>query len=150
MKKILITIICFLLSSCSYNIGRLYRSGNLSGYEYVYVKPTTQRSIGFCNNGHVVSTVMSPSDMIVGEFMSMGFVALNDFPDSTLVQKTIVVTYGEKSVKKTCDRYRANIVIQGISAIDHKLVMTIEGTGYGDDEIEAIRDAIDRCFQKVL
>jgi hypothetical protein len=88
--------------------------------------------------------------MIMGEFMSMGFVALNDFPDSTLVQKTIVVTYGEKSVKKTGDRYRADIVIQGISAIDHKLVMTIEGTGYGDDEIEAIRDAIDRCFQKVL
>lgn len=149
MKKILITIICFLLSSCSYNsIGKLYRSGNISGYEYVYVKPTAQRSIGFCNNGHVVATVMSPSDMIVGEFMSMGFVALNDFPDRTLVQKTIVVTYGEKSVNKTGVRYRADVVIQGMSAIDYKLVMTIEGTGYGDDEIEAIRNAIDMCFRK--
>ena len=101
MKKILIIIICFLLSSCSYNsIGRIYRSGNISGYEYVYVKPTTQRSIGFCNNGHVVATVMSPSDMIVGEFMSIGFVVLNDFPDSTLMQKTFSVTYGEKSIRK--------------------------------------------------
>lgn len=151
MKKILITIICFLLSSCSYNsIGRLYRSGNLSGYEYVYVKPTTQRSIGFCNNGHVVATIMSPSDMIVGEFMSMGFVALNDFPDSTLVQKTIVVAYGEKSVKKSGDRYRAEIVIQGLSCTDYKLLIAVDEVGYGNDEIEAIRDAIDRCFRKII
>lgn len=144
-------LILFMSGSCSNStIGELTGTGNLTSYRYVYVSPTTQTTSGFCNNGHVTASVFNPSDMISADFICRGFVVLPNLPDSTLLPYTIIVNYGEKSVRKSGNRYAADVVIQSISAEDYSVIMLGEAVGYGYSEIEAKRNAVETCLRKLF
>lgn len=144
-------LILFMSGSCSNStIGELTGTGNLTSHRYAYVSPTTQTTSGFCVNGHVTASVFNPSDMISAEFICRGFVVLPVLPDSTLLPYTIIVNYGEKSVRKSGDRYAADVVIQSISAADYSVIMFGEAVEYGDSEIEAKRIAVENCLRKMF
>lgn len=137
--------------SCSNStIGELAGTGNMTGYKYAYVSPTTQTTSGFCANGHVTVSVFNPSDMISADFICRGFVVLPNIPDSTLLPYTIIVNYGEKSVRKSGDRYAADVVIQSLSAADYSVIMFCEAVEYGDSEIESKRNAVEKCLRKMF
>lgn len=137
--------------SCSNStIGELTGTGNMTSYRYAYVSPTTQTTSGFCSNGHVTASVFNPSDMISADFICRGFVVLPILPDSTLSPYTVIVNYGEKSMRKFGDRYVSDVVIQSISAADYSVIMFGESIGYGDSEIEAKRNAVEKCLRKMF
>lgn len=128
-------------------------SGNLHGYKYVYVVPTS----GITSNaggGSVVkignlysvysspTKTISPAETIKGYLMQMGYTILPNLNPS-LANQTLVVSYGHMGRRAiSVTAYASGIVIQMSNAKTNKVLATFQAEGCGRDETEDITQAI--------
>lgn len=125
---------------------------DLHKYKYAYVMPTSGVTSGglrydvFLGISGGPTITINPSEKISGYLMKLGYTILPTInPD--MADKTMVVAYG--NAEGEVSNYHAinNIVVQMRDAQTHALVLSIESSGFGQDEAEAIANALSKAMQ---
>ncbi len=149
----LLIIIAFLFSGCTaLKPTAVTLNSPINDYQYVYITPTSEKNSvegatigGYYGIYGATSThSVSPMDIISGHFIKKGFVRVPEIKPEN-ADKTIIVNYGEVKSGYYIDLYHGvSIVIQMISASDNKLICVCEAEGKGNNDAEAVNNAIDR------
>ena len=147
-----ITSFLFILSGC-----RALKApvivGNVPAqtYQYVYIQPTTELTSGASNlyTGAMMTKSVNPSDVIAGELIKNGFVILPELKPE-LIDRTLIVNYGESDRHNRGLGYTIEVTIQFISAKSHEVVCTCTAEGQGETEADDIRQAIRRALSSLF
>ena len=137
----------------SLNPTQVTRHSSMNGYKYVYITPTAARnsvSGGVYNGwGYTSSSSADPATIISGHFIKRGFIRVPEIKSATESQ-TIVVNYSETGRRPNGLGSSLEITIQLLSAKTNELICVVVGEGYGDTEADDIKNAIDRCMNKIF
>lgn len=130
------------------------KNGDIEQYKYVYIQPTKELTSSATSgaNGYVYATTKSvnPSDVIAGVLMKKNYTILSEIKQE-LLEKTLVVTYGESGRRKTgLGGYTIEITIQFSDAKTSKLIAVCTAEGQGTTEADDIREAINRALSSLL
>ncbi len=152
-KLIVICTVCVVIL-CGCTILRkptVVKNGDITQYEYVYIQPTKNLTSSLAD-GTVYATTKSvnPSDVIAGILMKNNYAVLPEIkPD--LLDKTLVVTYGESGQRKTgLSGYTIEVTIQFLDAKTSKLIAVCCAEGQGETEADDIRKAIRRALSSLF
>lgn len=127
------------------------------GYKYVYITPMASRTsvsgnvIGSMGNvnGSVYSTSVAPSEHIVGSFMNRGYIRVVEIKPECAAQ-TLVINYGDGNVRHGLNGYAVEVTLQVLNGSTNELVCKVRADGGGSTEAEAIRNALDRCVERIV
>lgn len=123
----------------------------IAKYRYVYIVPTSGLTSGYSyitsssgnvHGGGKTSTV-NPADVISGDLMSRGYAILPALNEN-LLDKTMVVNYGETSVVAHNDEIYNAVMLQFRDAQTAELISSVKADGYG------VRDAIIRALDGIF
>lgn len=164
VKRLLVFIACFVLTfgASRLNAAKVILNGNLSDYKYAYVIPTSSitssaggSGVVFGNHYGMYGTTyeaptrtISPSEKIAGSLMKFGYTILPQISQE-YGNQTIIVSYGYLEGGVEDDIFikaTATILIQIRDALTQNLIASFETTGYGQEEAEAISDAINSAL----
>lgn len=147
MKKFfLLVIVSISLTSCgiALKVPTAVTNGNPYNYTYVYVIPTaavTSSSGVYDGYGGMTRTI-SPSEVISGYLMQMGYTPIPSVTED-LADKTLIVSYGYTGRRQLgLFAYASCIIIQMRDAKTHQMVASCESEGCGSDETDDILEAI--------
>lgn len=158
MKKSIILVpiffIMFVLAGCvTLKEPSVIQNGNLQDYQYIFLNSTSPltSSSGTTINGYYYSSTktVNPSDVIVGYFAKRGFIVLPKLQDD-LLDKTLIVNYGESGRRNVFWGYTTEVTIQFIEVASKKLVATSTAEGCGDTEADDIKEAITRALDALF
>ncbi len=154
-KLVVVCLVCvFFLFGCALKKPAVVKNSAIEQYEYVYIQPTKDltSSSAIGTNGYVYGTTKSvnPSDVIAGILMKNNYVILPEIkPD--LLDKTLIVTYGESGQRKTgLGSSAIEITIQFTDAKTSKLLAVCTAEGRGETEADDIRKAIRRALSSLF
>lgn len=149
-KKVLLLSICtaVILSMSSCALLRtptinVYES--LDNYKYVYITSTSELVSGRGIYGASSTKSINPSDVISGFLIKQGYIRLSEL-NPQLLDKTLIVNYGESGRRNLNLGYSIEVTIQFLSAKTNKPVCVCTAEGQGDTEADDIRIAINRAL----
>ena len=129
----------------------------IRSYSYFYITPTSELT---SSNGGVyggqygvyggsTTKTLNPSDVISGILLKQGMVRLPEL-DSELLNKTLIVNYGESGRRKLNLGYSIEVTIQFLQAKTHSVVCVCTAEGQGSTEADDIRIAINRALEPLF
>lgn len=158
MKKILflfLAISFFLFTSCvTLKNAEVTKKEDISNYKYFIVNATetlnsstgaTIYGAGYYSTGKSVN----PRDIICGYLIKQGFILLSE-KESELIDKTLIVNYGESGRREVLFGYTTEVTIQFITAKSNEVVCVTTAEGIGDTESDDIKKAINRALDAVF
>ena len=158
MKKILLLSLIFsifLFTSCvTLKDAEVTKNEDFSNYKYFIVNATetlnssTGATIyggGYYSTGKSVN----PHDIICGYLIKKGFILLSE-KESELIDKTLIVNYGESGRREVLFGYTTEVTIQFITAKSNEIVCVTTAEGIGDTESDDIKKAINRALDAVF
>ena len=158
MKKILflfLAISFFLFTSCvTLKDAEVTKKEDISNYKYFIVNATetlnsstgaTIYGAGYYSTGKSVN----PRDIICGYLIKQGFILLSE-KEGELIDKTLIVNYGESGRREVLFGYTTEVIIQFITAKSNEVVCVTTAEGIGDTESDDIKKAINRAFDAVF
>lgn len=127
------------------------------GYEYIFIPPTTNLTSGsggvyggqYGVIGATTSNSVNPGDVISGILLKKGYTRIPELKPE-LLDKTMVVNYGESGKRDRGFEYSLEVTVQFISAKTHAKICSCTAEGKGETEADNIRDAITRCLTGLL
>ena len=155
IKILILLVIASLFSGCTaLKQTTVMLNYPISDYMYVYITPTSEKNsvegatIGgyYGIYGATTTYSVNPMDIISGHFINNGYIRVPEIKPEN-ANKTIIVNYGEVKSGYYIDLYHGiSIVIQMISADDNEIICVCEAEGKGNNDAEAVNNAIDRCM----
>ncbi len=100
-------------------------------------------------NGHSEIKSVNPRDIISGYLTKKGFIVLDKI-DDFLIEKTLIVNYGESGKRSFGFGYATETTIQFITAKSKELVASITAEGCGDTEADDIKKAIRKAINALF
>jgi hypothetical protein len=161
MKKIRILtifIMSILISSCApLKVPMVIENSKIEEYKYIYITPTgkvTSSAGGVYGGdygvyGSTTSKSVVPGDVIAGILTKEGFIRLPKLK-TELLEKTLIVNYGESDRRNRGLGYTIEVTIQFLSAESNELICSCTAEGQGETEADDIRKAIKRCLSALL
>ena len=130
------------------------KNGTIEDYKYIFITPTNSLT---SSSGATIGTQyysssksVNPSDLITGILSKEEFIKLPEL-NPELLDKTIIVNYGESGKRKTgLGGYTIEVTIQMISAKSNTLICSCTAEGQGETEADDIRQAISRCLTELI
>ena len=160
MKKLkllfLLILLPFIFISCSYTLLQptVINKGDINQYSYFFIQPTETLTSGaggtdYFGNYYSQQKSINPADIITGFLVKKGFVKLLKI-DKELLNKTLIVTYGESGRRNVgFGGYTIEVIIQLIDGEMNSLVTSCVAEGIGSTEADDIRIAINRCLSSI-
>ena len=162
MKHIL-ALVLFVLSSIlfvgcsSLKAPIIQQNEPITAYSYFYITPSselTSSTGGVFGNGYGVygssfTNTINPSEVISGILLKHGFIRLPDL-DQKLLDKTLIVNYGESGRRDKGLGYTLEVTIQFLSANTYSVVCLCTAEGMGSTEADDIRIAINRALDPLF
>ena len=126
-------------------------------YKYIFITPSKELTSGTGGivggqhgvYGFSINKTVNPVDVISGILLKEGYIRIPELK-TWLLDKTIIVNYGESGKRNTGLGYTLEVTIQFISAKTHKPIGSCTAEGIGDTEADDIREAITRCLSGLL
>ena len=135
------------------------RNSSLENYKYVYITPTAGLTSGsgaysggygpYGGYGFMQSKSVNPSDIIAGVMIKNGFTRLSEI-DPELVDKTLIVNYGESGRRNVFLGYAIEVTLQFLSAETHEVLCTCTAEGMGETEVDDIRIAVNKALKEIF
>ena len=155
---ILTTVLVAISAAAQLKVPSATIKGNLKGYKYVYVIPSSGVTSSSGSGGAVsihhgpyVSSVYStndpittvnPSETIKGYLIRMGYTILPSI-NQDLANKTLIVSYGHTGYRALFwGGYASSIVLQISEAKTNNVLAIYETEGYGSNESKAVISAV--------
>lgn len=157
--KILLWIISILsLHGCSSMRDPIIQKiESMDSYKYIYITPTTEltsttsrvygNQYGVYGGG--TTKTLNPSDVISGIMIKHGYIRLPEL-NSQLLDKTLIVNYGESGRRNVNLGYSIEVTIQFLSAKTNNPVCVCTAEGQGSTEADDIREAINRALKPLF
>lgn len=158
MKKFFLIAISLILFGC----GALQKptvviNEDINNFSYVYVTPTQTLSSGtagtyyngYSNQYYSVDKSINPNDVISGFFSKNGFIKISELKKE-LLDKTLIINYGESGRRNVGLGYAIEVTIQLVSAKSNTLISSCTAEGMGSTEADDIRIAINRCLSGIF
>lgn len=157
MKKFFVffSFLIFLFSSCaSLKDAEVMQKKDISSYKYFIINSTetlNSSSGGTTYGGGYYSTGKSvnPRDVISGYLIKKGFIILTE-KDTNLLDKTLIVNYGESGRREVFWGYTTEVSIQFLAANTNDVICVTTAEGFGDTEADDIKIAINRALDAVF
>ena len=134
----------------------LSKKPDLSKYRYVYVMPTSEKTLSVDTYGNkygmyrsTKSKSVNPSDIIAGSFMKHGFARLPKICEKLQAQ-TIVVDYVESGRISYGLDYSIEVTIQLLDALTGDVICISTAEGMGGTETDDVRRAILKCMNAIF
>ena len=155
IKTFSFTICCMLLfTTCaSMKAPIIQQFESIDTYKYVFITPTTE--VTYSSSGIVGGTygvigasskrTINPSDVITGILLKQGYIRLPKL-NPELLDKTLIVNYGESGTRKVNLGTSKEITIQFLSARTYKPICVCTAEGQGSTEVDDVRIAINRAL----
>lgn len=129
----------------------------VSSYRYFYVTPTSELTSSsggvyggrYGTYGSTTTKSLNPSDVISGVLLKQGMIRLPEL-DPELLDKTLVVNYGESGRRNLNLGYSIEVTIQFLQARTHSVVCICTAEGQGSTEADDIRIAINRALEPLF
>ena len=129
----------------------------VSSYKYFYVTPTSELTSSrggvyggqYGTYGSTTTKSLNPSDVISGVLLKQGMIRLPEL-DPELLDKTLVVNYGESGRRNLNFGYSIEVTIQFLQARTHSVVCICTAEGQGSTEADDIRIAINRALEPLF
>ena len=129
----------------------------VSSYKYFYVTPTSELTSSrggvygglYGTYGGTTTKSLNPSDVISGVLLKQGMIRLPEL-DPELLDKTLVVNYGESGRRNLNLGYSIEVTIQFLQARTHSVVCICTAEGQGSTEADDIRIAINRALEPLF
>lgn len=153
-KLITSIIIVFILVGCaSMKAPIINQIESIESYKYVYITPTSELisgSSGVYGGAYGVygggsTKTINPSDVISGILLKQGYIRLPELKQE-LIDKTLIVNYGESGRRNLNLGYSIEVTIQFLSAKTNMPVCICTAEGQGSTEADDIRIAINRAL----
>ena len=152
----LLTLLPFIFISCSYTLLQptVINKGDINQYSYFFIQPTETLTSGtgvtdYFGNYYSKQKSINPADIITGFLVKKGFVKLLNI-DKELLNKTLIVTYGESGRRNVgFGSYTIEVIIQLIDGQMNSLVTSCVAEGIGSTEADDVRIAINRCLSSI-
>lgn len=157
MKKarlIIFLILCAVLTGCvTLQPATVIKNGDISNYQYLIINGTASLTSGTGQtiNGiyYSESKSVNPRDVISGYMAKKGFIILSE-TDAALLDKTLIVNYGESGRRTVFWGYTTEVTIQFISPETKLLVFSSTAEGIGSTEADDIKEAITRALDALF
>lgn len=129
----------------------------VSSYIYFYVTPTAELTSSKGNvsggqygtYGSATTKSLNPSDVISGILLKQGMIRLPEL-NSELLDKTLIVNYGESGRRNINLGYSIEVTIQFLQAKTHSVICVCTAEGQGSTEVDDIRIAINRALEPLF
>ena len=129
----------------------------VSSYKYFYITPTSELTSSsggvygsqYGTYGSTTTKSLNPSDVISGVLLKQGMIRLPEL-DPELLDKTLVVNYGESGRRNLNLGYSIEVTIQFLQARTHSVVCICTAEGQGSTEADDIRIAINRALEPLF
>ena len=152
----LLTLLPFIFISCSYTLLQptVINKGDINQYSYFFIQPTETLTSGtgvtdYFGNYYSKQKSINPAEIITGFLVKKGFVKLLKI-DKELLNKTLIVTYGESGRRNVgLGGYTIEVIIQLIDGQMNSLVTSCVAEGFGYNEADDIRIEINRCLSGI-
>lgn len=154
MKHLLASLsVVFLVGCGSLKAPIIQQYEPINSYSYFYITPTaelTSSSGGVYGSqygiyGASATKTINPGDVISGTLIKQGMVRLPSL-DQDLLDKTLIVNYGESGRRNLNLGYTIEVTIQFLSAKTRSVVCVCTAEGQGSTESDDIRIAINRAL----
>ena len=127
---------------------------DLTEYKYIIVNSTEtlNSSVGATIYGggyYSTGKSVNPGDVISGYLIKKGFIILTE-KENDLIDKTLIVNYGESGRRDVFWGYTTEVTIQFITANTNEVVCVTTAEGIGDTEADDIKKAITRALDAVF
>ena len=157
MKKALLIIfitLCAVLTGCvTLQPATVMKNDDMNNYQYLIINGTTSLTSGTGQtiNGiyYSESKSVNPRDVISGYMAKKGFIILSE-TDAALLNKTLIVNYGESGRRDVFWGYTTEVTIQFISPETKQLVFSSTAEGIGSTEADDIKEAITRALDALF
>ena len=158
MKKLCFIIpICLMLIGCALQKPTVVINEDINNFSYVYITPTQTLSSGtggtfyngYSNQYYSVDKSINPNDVISGVFSKNGFIKIPELKEE-LLDKTLIINYGESGRRDVGFGYAIEVTIQLVSAKSNTLISSCTAEGMGETEADDIRIAINRCLSGIF
>ena len=129
----------------------------VSSYIYFYVTPTSELTSSsggvygglYGTYGGTTTKSLNPSDVISGVLLKQGMIRLPEL-DPELLDKTLIVNYGESGRRHINLGYSLEVTIQFLQAKTHSVICVCTAEGQGATEVDDIRIAINRALEPLF
>ena len=150
MKKLCFIIpICLMLLGCALQKPTVVINEDINNFSYVYITPTQTLSSGTGDQYYSVDKSINPNDVISGVFSKNGFIKIPELKEE-LLDKTLIINYGESGRRDVGFGYAIEVTIQLVSAKSNTLISSCTAEGMGSTEADDIRIAINRCLSGIF
>ena len=162
MKQILtltsIILSVFLLAGCGTLKSPIIKQNEpVNSYTYFYVTPTSELTSSsgsvygnkYSAYGSTQTKTLNPSDVISGVLLKQGMIRLPNL-DPELLDKILIVNYGESGRRNLNLGYTIEITIQFLQAKTHAVICICTAEGQGSTEADDIRIAINRALEPLF
>lgn len=151
---LLCSIIFVFFASCTtLQPATVVKNDNIKNYGYAIVPETAAliSSTGSMYNNVYISSskTINPKDVISGYLIKKGFIILNEVQQD-LLEKTLIINYGESGRRYVFWGYTIEITIQFISPKSKHVLFTTTAEGLGLTEADDIRTAINRALDALF
>ena len=154
----LITVITILFVGCkSLKAPIIQQNEPIDSYKYFFITPTEEKTSSsssmyggkYSLYGGSTTKTINPSDVISGTLLKQGMIRLPEL-DSELLDKTLIVNYGESGRRNVNLGYAIEVTIQFLSAKTNRPVCICTAEGQGSTEADDIRIAINRAMSPLF
>lgn len=155
MKKFfyLVLVAVIMVACASMKAPIINQIESLDNYKYIYITPTSELisgSSGIYGGKYGVygggsTKTINPSDVISGIMLKQGYIRLPEL-NPELLDKTLIVNYGESGRRNVNLGYSIEVTIQFLSARTNMPVCICTAEGQGSTEADDIRIAINRAL----
>lgn len=158
IRFLAIILASILINSCApLKAPTIIKYDSIEGYQYIYITPTSNLTSGsggvyggqYGVYGASTSKSVNPCDVISGILLKEGYTRLPELQPE-LLDKTMIVNYGESGRRNRGLGYTIEVTIQFISAKSNKQICSCTAEGQGETEADDIREAITRCLTGLL
>lgn len=155
IKLLSIIIISALLWGCvSLAPTTITRNQTLDGYKYVYITPTAERNSVYGatyggSYGAASSNSISPSELIAGYLMNLGYIRIPEIKQDN-AKTTFIVNYGDGNMRYEGLNHAIEVTLQLINAETNELICVAKADAIGNTDSDAIRNAINKCLNVIF
>lgn len=157
MKKLifLVSFMSSIIFTSCYTLqpATVIKNDTIDNYQYVIIPGTeslTSSSGSMYNNVYTsTSKTVNPRDVITGNLIKKGFIVLTEVQNE-LIEKTLIVNYGESGRRDLFIGYTTEITIQFISPQTKKIIFTTTAEGIGSTEADDTKIAINRALDALF
>ena len=158
IRLITVILTTVLINSCApLKAPIIIKKDTIEGYKYVFISPTSNLTSGsggvyggqYGVYGVSTSKSVNSGDVISGILLKEGYTRIPELKPE-LLDKTIIVNYGESGKRNRGLGTTIEVTIQFISAKTYTPICSCTAEGQGETEADDIRQAITRCLAGLL